>query len=63
MHFWGGAGGGDGGDGGGVGGDGGALANRNAIISGVGLASQPVCAVTLSYSRHELEDFASHFFS
>ena len=48
MHFWGGAGGFDGGNGGFDGGNGGAGANRNAIVSGVGLASQPVCAVTLS---------------
>ena len=60
MRFWGGAGGAAGGNGGGGGGDGGAGANRAATRSGQGEASQPVCAVTPSYSRHEPQDLASH---
>ena len=60
MHFWGGAGGVDGGDGGGVGGDGGASANRAAISSAEGGASQPVCDASVEHSVHEDQRIAAH---
>jgi hypothetical protein len=70
MHFWGGDGGKSGGDGGGDGGcggdggidggDGGAGANRAAISSGVGLASQPVCDFSVEHSFHFDQSFAAH---
>jgi len=60
MHFWGGAGGVDGGDGGGVGGDGGASANRAAISSAEGGASQPVCDASVEHSVHEDQGLAAH---
>ena len=72
MHRWGGAGGVDGGFGGEEGGEGGGgvdggcggggagPAIRAATRSGQGEASQPVCTVTPSYSRHEPQGIASH---
>ena len=73
MHFWGGAGGVDGGDGGcgggdggdgggrgGDGGDGGASANRAAISSAEGGASQPVCDASVEHSVHEDQGLAAH---
>ena len=60
MHFWGGAGGGAGGNGGGGGGDGGASANRAAISSAEGGASQPVCDASVEHSVHEELRFAAH---
>ena len=60
MHFWGGAGGVDGGDGRGVGGDGGASANRAAISSAEGGASQPVCDASVEHSVHEDQGLAAH---
>ena len=60
MHFCGGAGGVDGGDGGGVGGDGGASANRAAISSAEGGASQPVCDASVEHSVHEDQGLAAH---
>ena len=60
MHFWGGAGGVDGGDGGGGGGDGGASAQRAAISSAEGGASQPVCDASVEHSVYEDSSFAAH---
>jgi hypothetical protein len=54
MHFWGGDGGKDGGDGGSGGGDGGPGANRAAISSMEGGASQPGCVVWPSQLCHLL---------
>ena len=60
MHLWGGAGGVDGGNGGGSGGDGGASANRAAISSAEGGASQPVCDASVEHSVHEDQRIAAH---
>ena len=60
MHLWGGAGGVDGGNGGGSGGDGGAAANRAAISSAEGGASQPVCDASVEHSVHEDQRIAAH---
>ena len=63
MHLWGGAGGVDGGNGGGSGGDGGASANRAAISSAEGGASQPVCDASVEHSVHQDHRIAAHKFS